>query len=305
MADFEGPGNGPNYNTLIGGDSDKAWTFWLRTYVGYDDNVQFVPDGVFFGGEQESSYFGLTAQGAYRFYQSGNVEAGAAFRYDQTFYFEDSSGASSPDNFDFVAFEPAVYLSYTADEWYGRATYSYRWEEADTTLIGVSSHNLTLMAGKQINPCLSAEVSWTHGWDDFHTPGFGAAERDGDRDRFTLALGYRVSEKAPKLTFSYSYLDNDADGSLFSYDGHEFKFAIASPLADNIGAVAYVKYTDLDYDTGARSEQEILNLGVRVVYIIDENWSADIFYDHLDVDSDATFFRGERNNFGVGARYDF
>lgn len=304
-ADFESPGAGPDYNTLIGGSSDQAWSFWLRAYAGYNDNVQLVPDGVFFGGDQESSYLGITAQGAYRFLENGNVQAGALFRYDHTHHFEITSGASSPDNFDSTAFQPGVYLNYNADCWYGRAIYSYRWEDADTQLIGVSSHNLTLMAGTEINPCLKAEVSWTHGWDDFHTPGAGVNDRDGDRDRYTLSLVYRVSKKAPKLAFSYSYLDNDADGSFFRYDGHEFKFSIASPLADKIGAVAYVSYTDLDYSAGARSEQEIVNAGIRVVYIIDDNWSADIYYDHLDIDSNAAFFRGSRNNVGVGLRYDF
>ena len=304
-ADFESPGTGPDLNALIGGDGDRDWNFWVRTFVGYNDNVQLVPDGVFFSADQESGYVGLSAQGSYRLLNNGNINAGAAFRFDQTFHFESSRGAAAPDNFDLTVFEPLLYLNYTSDSWYGRLTYSYRWEDAKSTLLGVSSHNIGLMIGTEINPCLRGELSWTHGWDDFHTRGAGVAERDGERDKVSLSLIHQAADNAPRFILRYSYLDNDADGSNFRYDGYELAFRVETPLTNDLGVVAQVSYTDIDYSTGGRNEQELLRAGVRFVYVIDQNWSADVYYDYLDIDSDSTFFRGSQNNVGVGLRYDF
>jgi hypothetical protein len=305
QADVETPGPGPDYNTLIGGDSDKAWAFWLRTYVGHSDNVQLLPDFPLTSIDRDSGYLGVTAQGSYQFWENGNFTAGTAFRYDQTFHFESSGGATAPDKFDLTVFEPALYLNYTSGDCYGRVSYSYRWEDAETQLIGASSHNLGIMVGHEINPCLDLQIGWTHGWDEYHTRASGVFDRDAERDRYSASLVFQPHENGTRVIFSYAYLDNDADGSVFRYDGHEYTVRLQQPLTANIGMVAYVGYTDLDYSSGLRRELEFVRAGLQFIYVIDEHWSADIYYSHLDIDSNASVFEGSRNNFGVGIRYDF
>lgn len=304
-ADFESPGPGPDLDALTGGDGDRTWAFWVRTFVGYNDNVQLVPDAGVIAAGQESGYFGVSAQGSYGFFNNGNFNAGTAIRFDQTFHFEGSGGVNAPDNFDLTVVEPALYLNYRNDDWYGRATYSYRWEDADTTAIGLSSHNLGLMIGKELNACFYTELAWTHGWDDFDAPGVGVTERDGERDRVSLSLIRKADSYAPRMILRYSYLNNDADGSNFRYDGHELMFRVEVPLAENLALSAEVSYAEFDYSTGARSEQDIFGAQLQLVYLIDESWSADFYYQFLDIDSDATFFTGDRNNVGMGLRYHF
>ncbi|MDA1005414.1 MAG: outer membrane beta-barrel protein [Verrucomicrobia bacterium] len=304
-ADFESPGIGPDFDALPGGDGARAWTFWVRGYVGYDDNVQFVPDGGVIGADQESGYFGITAEGAYRFMDNGSMDAGVAIRLDQTFHFDSSGGAVAPDQFDVMVVEPALYLNYRSDGWYGRATYSHRWEDADSAIVGVDSNNIGLMVGTELTGCLQTELSWVHEWDDFDGSGGGVTDRDGERDRVSLSLIQPGSATAPRMILRCSYLNNDADGSNFRYDGYEVMFRVESHLMDRVDGAVQVTYADLDYSTGARKEQEIFGAGVQLLYTIDQNWSADFYYNYLDVDSNASFFRGERNDVGVGLRYEF
>lgn len=303
-ADFEAPGPGPDLDVMTG-DSDRAWNFWVRTFVGYNDNVQLVPDAGVIPADQESGYFGLSAQGSYDFFSQGNFSAGAALRLDQTYHFDSSGGATAANNFDLTVVEPALYLNYRNDDWFARVTYSYRWEDADTTAIGLSSHNLGVKVGTELNDCLHAEFAWTHGWDDYDTPGVGVAERNGERDRISFSLIRPADSYAPRMILRYSYLNNDADGSNFRYDGHELMFRVEMPLTEKIAVAAQVSYAELDYSTGVRSEQDVLGAQLQVVYQIDDNWSADFYYSYLDLDSDATFFRGARNNVGMGLRYNF
>ncbi|MBT8043987.1 MAG: hypothetical protein KJO79_03470, partial [Verrucomicrobiae bacterium] len=197
------------------------------------------------------------------------------------------------------------YLNYGSGDWYGRASYSYRWEDAATPLIGVSSHNLGVMVGRKINPCLDLELSASHSWDEFHTPGVGIFERDGQRNKYSLSLIHQAYEHGTRYVLTYSYLDNDSDGSFFRYDGHQISARMEKPLTARIGLVVQATYTDLEYDSVLHADQDYLSAGIQLIYVIDDHWSADIYYNYLDIDSDVAIFDGDRNNVGIGLRYDF
>jgi opacity protein-like surface antigen len=76
-----------------------------------------------------------------------------------------------------------------------------------------------------------------------------------------------------------------------------------------VGAAFQVSYADLDYPdavaSGLRTESDVMKAGVQLVYSIDENWTADLYYNYLEVDSDTAIYDGERNDVGMGLRYDF
>jgi hypothetical protein len=320
-ADYEQPGVGPNLDALSGEDGGQAWDLWIRTYVGYDDNVQFVSDGnPFFAGDRESGYLGLTLEGVYRFMDQGNVDAGAALRVDKVYFMEGLDSVAGPgwvneaNNYDLSVVEPALYLNFRNEggtiPFYGRATYSFRWEETEESGIGGEGHNLGIMLGTEVSPCLHAELSYLHGWDDFDINRADPDnERDGERDRISFSLIQPGSESGPQIVLRYSYLSNDSDGKNFRYDGHELMFRVEGQVSERVGAAFQVSYADLDYPdavaSGLRTESDVMKAGVQLVYSIDENWTADLYYNYLEVDSDTAIYDGERNDVGMGLRYDF
>jgi hypothetical protein len=232
-ADFEAPSHGPGLDALNDLDGGKNWSLWIRSYVGHNDNVQFIPDTAVIAADNESFYLGLTLEGSYKLYSSGNWSASAALRVDQTFHFDSSGGAAAPDNFDLAVFQPALALNYTNGDWYGRASYSYRWEDASTPTIGVDSHIIGLMAGRKWSECLHSELAWTHGWEDYHS--ITGAKRDGDRDRVSLSLIHPGSDSTPRMILRYTYTHNDADSRFFTYSGHELLFRSEHALSDRLG----------------------------------------------------------------------
>lgn len=303
QADFEGPGSDPFFDALA--KQEKDFSLWFRAYLGYNDNVQFVPDAAVIAADQESFYLGLSAAGSYRFMENGNWSAEAALRVDQTFHFEGSGGAIAPDNFDFTVVHPSLALNYADGDWYGRASYGFRWEDASTPSIGLDAHIVGFMVGRKWGECLHSELAWTHGWEDYHNA--STAARDGERDRFSLSLISPAANSMPRMILRYTYTDNDADSRFFSYSGHELLFRSEHGLTERLGMALQFSYEDRDYASGggARSSQEIFKAGIQFIYAIDENWTADFYYNYLDVDSNALFFRGERNDVGIGIRYDF
>ncbi|MEP2775082.1 MAG: hypothetical protein ABJZ54_16920 [Luteolibacter sp.] len=304
-AEFEAPSHGPDLDALKNLDGEKDWTLWVRGYLGYNDNVQFIPDMATIAADNESFYLGLTAEGSYQLMQNGSWSAAAALRIDQTFHFDSSGGAAAPDNFDLTVFQPALALNYAEGGWYSRGSYSWRWEDASTPTIGLDTHILELMAGREWSDCLHTELAWTHGWEDYHSsPG---ATRDGDRDRISFSLIHPGSDGTPRMLLRYTYTHNDADSRFFTYSGHELMFRSEHGLADRLGLAFEFGYEERDYASGAsaRSKQDIFKAGIQLAYAIDDHWTADLYYNYLDVDSNAAFFRGSRNNVGAGLRYDF
>ena len=251
QADYEAPGPGPDLNAASDRE-ERPWTFALRTYVGYTDNVQILSDdNPFFSGSMESAYLGFTAEGSYRFWEEGNLDAGVAMRVDQTLHLKGANGSSDdgkwtdePNNFDLTVVEPALYLNYRCEEGavpvYGRLAYSFRWEDSRDTGIGLTTHNLGFLVGAE--PCsdLHVELAYQHGWDDFDVSFTNPfSDRDAQRDRVSLSLIHPGSERVPRMILRYSYLNNDADGRNFEYDGSEVMFRVeAEERCGQVGGVA-------------------------------------------------------------------
>ena len=41
------------------------------------------------------------------------------------------------------------------------------------------------------------------------------------------------------------------------------------------------------------SDQDYLSAGIQLIYVIDDHWSADIYYNYLDIDSNVAIFNGD------------
>jgi|GEM_PF-2044670 len=307
-------------------DQGRPWDLSIRTFFGYNDNVQVVPElPPFFIGDRDSAYGGITVKGAYRFIQTDDWTVGASLVFDQLWYAEEQpkafvATASDANDYDLSAVQPSLYVDYHFDVMGRKASvgmsYDYRWDDAPIPATGIQAHTLTFRGSIYVLPQLQVSLSYAHGWDNFDVkwPGTTALnERDGERDVFSISAKYSFHGGLRSIKIGYTYYDNDSEGTNFRYDSNGLNVRFESHLIGPLWGAFGFSYSRGDYGgfTGGgvpapgRQHQESFVYNLQLIWVINRHWSVDFYYKHSDYRSNLSQFEAEVNNVGMGVTFKF
>jgi hypothetical protein len=322
MADFESPpaSSTPAPQSL----SARPWDLSIRGSLGHNDNVQLVPDVTTYpaGGSTRASYFALQGSGAYRLYQTPTLVTGATLSFSSLWH-EDkmqTPGMKFSD-YNFYNVNPGVYATYRFRLGYRPATltgsYDYLKEDGHNEALhalGLTSHTLKLAGSVQLDSTLSLNASLAQGWDNFEVtfPDPALDNRDGSRTALDLGVRYWMSGGRHNLSAGIGYVNNNAKGRNFDYDGYNARFRFETAVLRPVWLAAEIRYGDRDYHgfigfipAPGRNAQRITTTSLQALWPIDRHWSADVFYKHDQIDSNQAEFEADANAFGAGLSYRF
>ena len=310
-AGFESAGSSP----VPGAESSspRPWDLSIRASIGRNDNVQLVPDSTSYVGSTAANYFALQANGAYRFYQSGNLSAGASLSVSSLWNEDKQQTPTSKfSDYNFYTLNPAVYITYKLNVGGMPASitgsYDLRREDGhseDLAALGLTSHTLKVSGNLYPRQDLKLTATLTRGWDNFEVK-FPTPDRDADRLALDLGLRKSFSNGLHNISVGVGYIDNDAKGSNFAYDGYNTRLRFETGVLRPVWLAAEVKHGNLDYVGGSvRPSQKVTISTVQALWPIDKNWRADVFYSREDYASNSSSFEADANVFGVGLTYIF
>lgn len=303
---------------------DRFWDLSIRPFLGYDDNVQLVPDQSFFDGDTESFFGGLNVKASVRAPLGPRLTVAAAAAIENVWYAEDQSDPtagvnSSQDDYNLAAVSPtlaATYADRAGDVPFTLgAQYAFRFEDGDVKAIGLEENTFGLSATAQLTPRLGVALGYRHQWSRFDVsfPGNNALNgRDADTDSIDLSARYRWDRGRRSISVGYGFTRNNADGKNFDYDAHEISTEFSSLLIASLwGRVSFsARFADYDgpgfgFIAIRRKEQYVFDSGVALVWVFCPNLSADVFYQRQDIESNTASFEYDRNNVGAGLTYRF
>lgn len=323
LAGFESPASAPVPGKA---SASRPWDLTVRASLGNNDNVNLVPDATTHpaGTGTSADYFALQAEGSYRFYQSGNVTAGAALSVSSLWY---ESKLESPatwniSDYSFYALNPAVYLTYKLNVAGMPAsvtgTYDYYREDGHNDnlhALGTTSHNVRVSGTLFPKSDLQVTASVRRGWDDFEVVFPNPALDSRDADRIAVDLGMRTwfANGLHNLSLGVGYMENDAKGSNFDYDGYNLRARFESGFLKPVWLAVELKTGDRDYGgfnaafipAPGRTSQDVTTAEFQVLWPIDTHWRVDGFYRHENYASNQPQFEADVDVLGAGVTYRF
>jgi hypothetical protein len=113
---------------------------------------------------------------------------------------------------------------------------------------------------------------------------------------------------------SYTYIENDADGTNWAFDAHEFSAGITMcVLPGKAYGGTEVTYRLADYNgfagpsagfinttANGREDLDVLTVNLFLVYELAPNWYADLLFTHEALESNDAAFEADRNRFSFG-----
>jgi hypothetical protein len=321
--DFEAPAPPPNVPPPSA--EARPWDLSIRAFVGYNDNVQLVPDSSpFFVGDHKSAVMGLQVRGLWRLEPMDGLTITPVVQLEQTFHTDDAQSVGTPNvstndanDYDLTVIAPGLEGRYafavTGLPAFVSLRYDYRYEEADVHAAGLDNHTVTGVIGISATPQLELSLAYAHTWQDFDLvfPPTGLNGRDADLDTITATATYRFTRRC-SLDVSYQYLNNASEGTNFDYESHGVRARFETHLVGPLwGAVMggyrrgdYMTYTGFVPPPG-RTRQDIYDVGVQLIYVIDRHWSVDVFYQHSTYESNSAVFEADENIVGAGVTFRF
>lgn len=320
LADFEAPSASPPPSASS--PSQRPWDLSVRFAVGHNNNVQLVPDVTTFpaDGKTAANYFLSQANGVYRFYNSDKVTSGLTLGVSSLWHEDKLQSVSQNwkfDDYDFYTFNPGIYSSYRHSLSGNPAaltfSYSYLKEDGhneDLAALGLSSHNIVVAESIALNRDLVLTATLSLGWDDFEVrfPANPTMNRDGNRSGIDVGVRYWMGEGLHNVSANIGYINNDAKGADFKYDGYNLRLRFESGALQPVWLAAEVKYSDRDYNANAplgRDYQRITTTQLQALWPISPHWSADLYYKNDQYDSNLSNYETDANQYGVGISYKF
>ncbi|HPG28960.1 MAG TPA: hypothetical protein PLW10_25230, partial [Myxococcota bacterium] len=299
-AEFESSTPAPSTNPR---DSARFWDLSIRPFIGFDDNVQLVPDASFFDGDTSSFFGGLDVDGSLRFFENEHWTVAAAASLQNVWYAEDQPDPTpgvndDHDDYDLAAVHPTASVGYR-DVIAGKpvrigTSYAFRFEDGEVHAIGLEAHTFGLSASADLTRKLAVTLAYAHEWNRFDVsfPSNSLNGRDSDLDRVDVSARYRFDRGRRSITIGYGFAKNDADGSNFDYEAHQVSAKLSSHLIASLWGQVDFSARIADYDGPGfgfipvrRKEQEVFGYGVALVWVFCPNLSADAFYRRQDIDS--------------------
>ncbi len=300
----------------------RRWRLAIRALFGYGDNINMVSHrDPFFDGETKSFYGGLQANAGYLLFYSRGFSVDVSVFGEATWYTNDQNSPDPEANDDAKEYNlhilnPAIEMRQRFKLAGRRASagmkYEYRRERGPIESIGLKSHTLTWDLQWDFCPTynLSGFASYAIAWDDFRVK-FAEPElsdRDAFRQVFTIGGKWRFDRGRRQLKLFYQFTDNDAESQVWDYFsnglGTELDSHLWGPLYFTLGFLyQHHEYAGAQVSflpTPARDEMDVFTYSARLRWLINRNWSADIYYVYVDYHSNNALFEGSSNNVGVG-----
>lgn len=317
FAGFESPSAGAN----LGDPSDPfdAFDAVIRVGYGLDDNVELWADELSFvvpdDRTRESTFLTGTLDATFRHQISPLFTIGAALRVDGTMFLDDIPAALQPDygnfdDFDLIVVNPSVFASAVVDGVDVRVSYGFRFEDGrDVHAMGLNGHQVGVELSRDVSPSWRVRGGVTHSWNDFHIVFPDAVnDRDGTLTSLNAGADYYIDGGYTVLSATVKFAVNDSDGRNWRYSSYGASLGARTVIMPGLFASGEVGYERRDYrgfDAGfipppGREEQEIFTAKAKLVYAIDERFSADIHVNYSTYDSNMPQFEGDQTIVGVG-----
>ena len=304
-------------------EAARPWDLSIRPFIGYDDNVQLVPDMTIFVGDTSSFLGGLAIDGSYRVFEDEHWTLAAAASLQNVWYADEQQmqvpGVNDDhDDYDLLAVHPTATVGYR-DVVAGTpvrfgASYAFRFEDGDVHAMGLEAHTLGLSASADVCRGLAVTLAWAHEWNAFDVrfPNEGLNGRDAELDRVDLTARYRFDRNRRSITIGYGFARNDADGDNFDYDAHQLSAKASSQLVGSLWGELRFSARFADYDgpgfafiPDRRNRQRVYDYGAGLIWVFGRHLSADVFYQRQDIDAGSASFRSDRDQVGGGVTFRF
>ena len=310
---------GEGYSQTSGTQAERRpWDLSIRVGFQYSDNVPHVADGTLFFSGLDDTSSGLATQigGVYRFVQNAEWEVGAALDLDGVAWFD----TGEPNDWSFANLIPEIYVRKFFElldrPAFVHAGYEFRqtWLRGDNFL---QAHTLDASLTVQAMPNLFVDAGYAIAFRDFLEE-FAEVEfqsRSGEVHLFHIEGTYWFDGRLRAVTAGYSYAIGDADGRNYEGDAHALRASLITHVTGPLWMKLEGVWTFENYDNGfvqpgtvvppGREETQVQSYRVTFVYVIDERWSADVFYNYTIWDSNQSLFSGDENVVGAGITFKF
>jgi hypothetical protein len=317
FAGFEGPSAGAN----LGDPSDPFDSFdaVVRVGIGQNDNVMLWPDLMSFNPPNDDTRSSMFLTGAldtiFRHQISPLFTIGAALRADGTTYIEDIPVALQPaygnfDDFDLVSVNPSVFANVLVDGIDVRFVYGFRWEDAQGVhAIGLNAHQIGIQLSSDISATWRIRAGVSNTWNDFHIVFPDPVnDRDSTLTAFDVGADYYIGGGRTVLSATANVAINDSDGSNWKYTAYGATLGARTVVMPGLFASGEVGYEHRDYrgfdvpfiPPPGREEQNIFSAKAKLVYAINERFSADVHVNYATYDSNMPQFEGDQTIVGAG-----
>ena len=318
-AEFELPSGGRSADTDT--QQRRPWDLSIRTFFGYNDNVQVVPDDSFFSGNSEDFSMGATLTGVYRPIQEDGFVVGLTLQATHLLHLQNTHGGDgSSSDYDMTTAAPGVFVMFNYEVFdipvTKTLTYTFRFEEGrDIEAIGLESHAIGVNCALHLRPDFDLILAYVHGWDDYDVtfPDPELDDRDGQRDSISVTGKYTWDRGLRNVAVTYTFVHNDAEGRNFDYDSHGIRGRIESHLIASLWGALELGYSYGDYrgfvsgfvPPPGRERQESLNVSLQLIYVVSEKWSVDFFYQFSQQMANTDQFESETHIVGGGVTFRF
>ncbi|MCB2101993.1 MAG: hypothetical protein KDE22_14040 [Rhodobacterales bacterium] len=320
LADFESPA--PPKPQADPEPGKRAWDLSARAFYGKDSNSALVPDVTTYNGHKESENYGLSLQGAYRFYQDRDWSLGATLTVDMLHNTQgkDPGQADAPSEYNLGVINPGLFVrrNFRLDGKPGSfgVSYDFREESWDTHAGHSLSHNVNADANIFLTPEIQVGANLGWGKDDFEVVFANMVLNDRDARRNTAGLfaRYWIKPRVSSVTVRYGYAENNAIGTNWQYTGHTLTAQAQGHLAGPVWGEASFSRDTREYPNGyvgagipapGRTAQDIDTFSARVLWVITRDWIADAHYRITNNDATLPQFTSTRKQVGVGITYKF
>lgn len=326
-AEFEEPASAPA-DTNSNAKKDKKFSGYVRTSLGYNDNVQVKPDvsAYDFVGDTESLYVALQVHSSYRFDIGDHITVTPTLHAEKIWYLDDAqtvgiAGNTTDDanDYNILSVSPELAARYHFEIANMQAsaglTYYFRFEEAQIHAAGLKSHNITGDLALALDRHWDVGVSYGFGWDEFQVvfPDATLNERDGKRSALNATVSFKWDQGKRKVMGNVGYMQNNAEGRNFDYHAWNVGVGFQTHLVAGLWGSARLDYKDADYrgfmpalpGGYSRDDQQNISTTLQLVYVIDKHWSVDAFWQYQHMDGGNRAFESAVNNFGVGLTFSF
>lgn len=325
-AGFEGPSG--SHNTGDPAAPLDSFDAIFRIEYGIDDNVESVPDRIFFvlppGTQKDSQYAEASFSGTLRHRFNHTIDAGLALVASARRHFDDyipSNPASlSFDEYDTMIVSPRLFVNVLLEGVDLQLYYQFRNETGhDVNAIGLNAHTIGFDAIRDLSPTwrIRGGASWTN---NDHAVDFTGSEIFNDRDsayfRINAGADYFIQGGRAVLSATAFSAINDSDGLNWNYTSYGASLGAKAMIVPRLFASASVGFEHRDYDNGffapwldapGRTDQDIVTASARLTYAIDDRFSVDAFVNHsefgandIPASNHEKIFEGDKTVFGVG-----
>lgn len=299
----------------------RPWDLTVRAFFGHDTNVGLAPDITGYNGEVKSEAFGAAVQGVYRFIQERDWQLGVTLYAGRVEYTRGHRGTETdaPDEYNTTVLNPGLYarrrIQLGDTEGSLGVSYNFRREWLPLDGGGLIGHSLSANASLSPTRNLTFGVFGEYADENFTVifPDLALDSRDATRFAVGVSAQLKVNRGRTKISASYSYGENHAEGSNWDNTNNNLELRVQSKLYGPIFADLTVGRYHKDYDSfvsnfipaPGRNHQEDNAIDAKLYWAITSHVIADVHFTSHWYLANTSYFEADRQSYGLGLSYKF